>query len=109
MRPSTFISISFAMSRGSLTVHGSTLSPSAWDSSTSCGVALRQNGDHVVHCAAFTSRGNEAPWAARASRACQGEGLSDLRWTVSKLSVSIVGPRDENKDPDGVNDHSGRY
>ena len=47
------------MSRGSLTVQGSTLRPSACDSATLAPVTLRQNGDHVPHPAALTVRGSE--------------------------------------------------
>ena len=44
---------------GSLTVHGSTLRPSACASPTLAAVTLRQNGDHVPHPAASTARGSE--------------------------------------------------
>ena len=53
------------MSAGSLTVHGSTLSPSAAASATSAGVTLRQNGDHVPQPAALTRRGSDPPWLPR--------------------------------------------
>src|SRR5258705_128046 len=52
MMPSTPRSMSILMSARSLTVHGSTLMPSAWESATSFGVRFRQNIDHTLQPAA---------------------------------------------------------
>jgi hypothetical protein len=72
-QPSTFMSMSRAMSMGLFTVHGSTLMPSACASAIDSAVTLRQNGDHVPHRRPSEARQRSAV-RGEVEPACHGEG-----------------------------------
>src|SRR5215472_18671618 len=73
------------MSECSLTVHGMTLSPSAFASASDAAVTSRWLGDHTEQPAAATSRGTEPAKSSMSSPAVHGDAPGRPRCRVSPL------------------------
>src|SRR5215470_5657663 len=88
MMPATPIWIRRSMSECSLTVHGMTLSPSAFASASDAAVTSRWLGDHTEQPAAATSRGTEPAKSSMSNPAVHGDAPGRPRCRVSPLPPS---------------------